>query len=105
MGRRRRRRKIRLVPKKRLPKIFQCPRCGNTSVSVMINKKEGKVAVKCSSCGLEAEFKYNPYLAEVDYYSRFLDAYEEGKIGIEEAEVEEENNEPQETGDGEEVHS
>lgn len=105
MGRRKRRRKIRLVPKKRLPKIFQCPQCGNTSVSVMINKKEGKVVVKCSSCGLEAEFEYNPYLAEVDYYSRFLDAYEEGKIGVEEAAIEEEKDELQETGDSEEVYS
>lgn len=103
MGRRKRRRKIRLVPKKRLPKIFQCPQCGNTSVSVIINKKEKKVFVKCSSCGLEAEFEYNPYLAEVDYYSKFLDAYEEGKIGIDASS--EENYYGLQEGESKEVHS
>ncbi len=86
MGRRRRRRKIRLKPRRSLPKIFQCPRCGETSVSVMIDRRKGVARVVCSNCGLEAEFEYNPYLAEVDYYSRFLDAYEEGKIGVEEEE-------------------
>ncbi len=84
MGRRKRRRKPRLRPKRRLPKIFQCPRCGETSVSVIIDRRKGVAKVICSSCKLSAEFDYNPYLAEVDYYSRFLDAYEEGKIGVEE---------------------
>ncbi len=85
MGRRKRRRKIRLRPRRRLPKIFQCPRCGETSVSVLIDRRKGVARVVCSSCGLEAEFEYNPYLAEVDYYSKFLDAYEEGRIGVEES--------------------
>ncbi len=101
MGRRKRRRKLRLRPKRRLPKIFQCPRCGETSVSVLIDRRKGVAKVICSSCKLSAEFEYNPYLAEVDYYSRFLDAYEEGKIGVEEVPEEGEEGELDEEEGGE----
>ena len=77
MGRRRRRRKRIIVRKRRIPSIFQCPNCGYNSVAVTFNRKEGKVLVKCSSCGLEYTFDIVPYLEAVDYYSRFLDRYEE----------------------------
>jgi len=76
LGRRRRRRKIRLRPKRKLPEIFQCPICGMTTVSVAINKKEGIAVVKCAKCNASKTFPYNPYYHPVDYYSKFLDAIE-----------------------------
>lgn len=82
MGRRRRKRaRARLVPKRRLPTVFECPSCGTTAVSVSVSKgKEKKVRVVCSNCGLQGEYEYNPYLSHVDYFSRFLDDYEAGKL-------------------------
>ncbi len=80
MGRRKRRRKVVLKPKRKLPTVFQCPSCGYNSVSVSIRKKDKLVLVKCSVCGLHLTFDYNPYLVEVDYYSKFLDSFERGEI-------------------------
>lgn len=34
--------------------------------------------VACSSCGLVEEFEYRDYYQPVDYYAKFLDAYERG---------------------------
>jgi len=42
--------------------------------------KEKKVRVVCSRCGLQGEYEYNPYLSHVDYFSKFLDDYEAGKL-------------------------
>lgn len=77
MGRRRRRRKIVLRPKRKLPEVFQCPRCGYNTVGVTSNREAGTVTVRCSYCGLRYSFGLNPYLHPVDYYSRFLDRFEE----------------------------
>lgn len=76
MGRRKSRRKISTRPRKTLPKVFQCPRCGTLSVNVSINKKDNKTRVVCSSCGLVEEFDYKEYYHSVDYYAKFLDSYE-----------------------------
>ena len=81
MGRRRKGRKIRPRPKRKLPEIFQCPRCGSASVSVSVNKSEGMVKVVCSNCKLSYSFEYNQYLHPVDYYSMFLDKFEEELAG------------------------
>lgn len=78
MGRRKSRRKIAVRPRRTLPKVFQCPRCGALSVNVSISKQDNKVRVACSSCGLVEEFGYKDYYQPVDYYAKFLDAYEEG---------------------------
>lgn len=82
MGRRRRKRaRPRLVPKRKLPTVFQCPSCGATTVSVSVTKgKEKKVIVTCANCGLRGEYEYNPYLHPVDYFSKFLDDFEAGKL-------------------------
>ena len=76
MGRRKSRRKIRLRPKKTLPKIFQCPRCGAVSVRVSVSKAEEEVVVKCTMCGLSSQLEYKDFYHPVDYYARFLDEYE-----------------------------
>ena len=82
LGRRRKRRKIIVKKVRRLPTIFQCPRCGKTSVSVVINKKEQHVFVKCAACGLAHDFEYNRHLEPVDYYSMFIDWFEEEVGGL-----------------------
>jgi transcription elongation factor Elf1 len=76
MGRRKSKRRIRVRPRRTLPKVFQCPRCGAVSVSVTVDKGEGLVHVVCASCGLAEDFEYREYLHPVDYYAKFLDAYE-----------------------------
>lgn len=84
MGRRKRRRaRARLVPRRRLPTVFQCPSCGATAVSVRVAKgKEKKVVVSCANCGLMGEYEYNQYLHPVDYFSKFLDDYEANRLAV-----------------------
>ena len=81
LGRRRRGRRIRPRPKRKLPEIFQCPRCGEETVSVSKDKELGVIKVTCSNCGLSYQFEPNPYLHPVDYYSRFIDKFEESATG------------------------
>lgn len=76
MGRRKSKRRIKLRPRRTLPKVFQCPRCGSVSVSVAADKSNGRAQVKCSFCGLSAEFEYREFYQPVDYYAKFLDMYE-----------------------------
>lgn len=76
MGRRKSRRKIRTRPRRALPKVFQCPRCGSVSVSVSLDKSNELVHVRCVSCGLSADFEYREFYQPVDYYAKFLDVYE-----------------------------
>jgi len=82
MGRRRKRRKIIRRPKKKIPKIFTCPNCGEKSVSVHIDKENGQVSVRCGVCGLEASFDYMPILQPVDYYGKFVDSFHIGEISV-----------------------
>jgi len=89
LGRRRRGRRIRPRPRRRLPEIFQCPKCGEETVSVSVNKEIGTVKVMCSKCGLSYEFEQNPYLHPVDYYSKFVDKFEEEIMGGSSVESEE----------------
>jgi len=75
MGRRKSRRKIRTRPKKKIPAVFQCPRCGATAVSVNVNKKDEIVSVICGACKLSYTFKYEEIFQPVDYYGKFVDAF------------------------------
>jgi transcription elongation factor Elf1 len=71
----RRRRKVVRIPKKRLPKVFTCPRCGKESIRVTLVRSEEKGIVKCGSCGLTGEVPIKPAHKEVDVYSTFTDKY------------------------------
>lgn len=80
MGRRRKTRKRLVTKKKSLPKIFVCPFCSSTSVTVKPDKKNGKVLVVCGVCNLRAELDYSPVKLNVDYYNNFVDLYHHGVI-------------------------
>jgi len=81
MGRRKRR-EIKIVRRK-IPEIFQCPRCGVKAVSVRITKEkenENPIAiVKCGNCGLTSRVIMLPLMKKVDAYNRFVDDFYGGK--------------------------
>mgnify|MGYP001770644262 CR=1 FL=1 len=88
MGGRRKRRKLILKPKPKIPKMFECPRCGRVMVTVKI--KDGVAEVKCGSCGLSDRFPVPPIYDEANAYATFLDRYLSGQVGeTEEAEQKE----------------
>ncbi len=68
--------------------MFECPHCGARAISVEIKKKErnerGEVRaiIRCGNCGLYAEMWVPEIFQPVDVYSKFLDAYLEGRIEV-----------------------
>ncbi len=81
MGKRRKSRKRALLrPRKRIPKIFTCPNCGNTSVIVKPDRKGGMVRVVCGECGIGATYEENRSKQTVDYYNAFVDDYYSGRV-------------------------
>ena len=71
----RRRRKVIRMPKKRIPKVFLCPRCGKEAIKIDIRKDSENAVVKCGSCGLIVEMPKKKPFEEVDIYCRFIDNY------------------------------
>jgi transcription elongation factor Elf1 len=69
----RRRKKVVRIPRKHLPRLFPCPRCGKETVRVEILREEGSAVVGCGSCGLKEQFPVKPAQAEVDVYCMFTD--------------------------------
>ncbi len=81
MGRKRRQKIVRR-PQKKIPDIYPCPDCGNTSIKIEIKREENRATVRCGVCGIEMEITpINSLTEPVDVYGTFVDKfYEERKI-------------------------
>ncbi|AWR99465.1 transcription elongation factor [Metallosphaera hakonensis] len=96
-GKRKKRTKIVKV-KPKLPKTFECPRCGKIAMTIKIDKVDSgprTAHIKCGNCGLCTDIdEVRPIDDEANVYGRFLDDYLEGKLEIKDCrESENENHE------------
>lgn len=71
MGRRRRR--VTNIPKKKLPKVFICPKCGKKSLSIKIKEIDLKAIIKCRECGMIEDTIIKSAFKEIDVYCNYID--------------------------------
>jgi transcription elongation factor Elf1 len=76
----RRKRKIIRGPRKRLPKVFSCPKCGINAIRVVMMKGNQTATVKCGNCGLQAEFSTVHAEQPIDIYCKFTDKFNSGEL-------------------------
>ena len=74
MGRRKRKQQSYKRVKK-VPKIFNCPSCGEKSVKVVNIKKTPIATVKCGHCGLVKDVLVNSISEPVDAFGDFIDIF------------------------------
>jgi transcription elongation factor Elf1 len=67
--------------KRKIPKIFSCPSCGEESVRVELQRGNKLAVVQCSECGLKGEFDVSPADQIVDIYCKFTDKFYSGSGG------------------------
>ncbi len=78
----RRRRKVVRIPKKKLPTVYLCPKCGKEAINVGIYPDAERARVRCGNCGLTDELPTRPALAEIDIYCQFTDKYYSKRTGV-----------------------
>ena len=71
----RRRRKVIRVQKRKLPKIYLCPKCGRETIRVNFLRTQKLATVQCGNCGITDKFDLNPSLQEIDVYCQFTDNF------------------------------
>ena len=88
MGRRRRKKikRVRRTRKITSLRYFQCPICGEPTLTIDFEKikdKPGykKAIVKCGNCGLYLELEVPEILDRIDVYNKVVDMAYEGKLG------------------------
>ncbi|MEM0132011.1 MAG: transcription elongation factor [Saccharolobus sp.] len=99
----RRRKKVKIVKvKPKIPKTFECPRCGKMAISIKIENNIAQVT--CGNCNLYAEIEVPPIFDEANAYSKFIDMYLEGKLQIKDSMKENAEEENEIEGKSEEIH-
>jgi len=71
----RRRRNVVRIPKKKLPTVYLCPRCGKQAINVEIFPGGERAKVRCSSCELIEELDTRPAFGAIDIYCQFTDLF------------------------------
>lgn len=68
--------KLPIKPPKRIPMVFQCPRCGKKTIKIERNEKENRANIMCGNCGLKVEMTAIPSIfTNIDVYGKFIDIY------------------------------
>jgi transcription elongation factor Elf1 len=101
-GKRKKRTKI-IKPKPKLPKTFECPRCGKISISIDI--KDGIAKIKCGNCGLYTDIEVPSVFDEANAYGKFIDLYLDGKLEIKEENKDTTEDKNETEGESKELHS
>jgi len=68
------------LPKKKLPKIFLCPACGEESINIRIIKGMNVAEVGCGKCGIRANIPITPADQSIDAYCKFTDSFHTGNL-------------------------
>jgi transcription elongation factor Elf1 len=75
MGGRKRKKVVKRM-RKTIPKIFACPNCGEKTLSISINREEGKATIRCGRCNIiEGGISVSLIEEPVDAYGKFVDKY------------------------------
>jgi len=70
----RRRRKVIRIPKKKLPKVFDCLKCGQKAIRVEIIRSEQRAILRCGNCKFKTELPVlKQAYGEIDIYNQFVD--------------------------------
>ena len=75
----RKKRKIVKLQKRKLPTVYLCPKCGEESVKINIEKKPNAM-ITCGKCELKAAISFQLYEKPIDIYCNFVDKYYRGEV-------------------------
>jgi transcription elongation factor Elf1 len=75
----RRRRKVIKRVSKRIPTLFTCPRCGNRSIRITLDRRQNEATVRCGRCGINDKLDAGKLTEQVDVYGEFIDKYYSSK--------------------------